>query len=339
MSTNKDSWKSINKIMVEVAIPETTARRYLTRFKEFFVTKADPNKKGSRLYRDDTGAKLRKIASLYEEKYSTQQILTILKNERMSTNEAPQDSSSNRVHAVEAEVHVATDTILSTTSSSSVSIETISQQNMLIMATLNELAVGINKINTQQAEIAQLKREIQELRLQLVSLAQYGSGGSGDWKPSGASVFSKPSKPTKPAVNNMLEEYEETSEHIDEVVPNEPVNLPKSVDRQQLADIIAELRANEPPIKPKEDPVAPPQAAEMSQVSTADIADVVSIVSKPSTDSSSSQTISAEETSILLEMSYVPPANPSDTSNLSRVSSRNQTKSQDETKKWWQFWR
>ncbi len=350
-----EEWKSINKIMVDVAIAETTARRYLSTFSEFFVVKQFNKVKK---YREDSGAILRRIADLYEEKKSTSEIRAILKAEgypRKSTGHSSASSSSSsrrsvkdEVKRVEAELHHTPAPM------NGVDIETLSQQNLVIMATLQELAAGIKMINNQREEIALLKREITELRLQLVSIAaNTGSGYTGR----------RNSSPSVVVGDDIAQDANETSEHIDEVVPNEPVVLPSTVDRQQLADIIAELRANEPatpakvtppPAPPQAPPTAPPQAPPTEPSVSPEPPTVTPIIHTFPTETAAPpdtvepsdipdvfQTfnVNDSEASILLDKSYTPPTSPEDTSNLSRVNSRGVSRNGQENKKWWQFWK
>ncbi len=325
-------WKSINRIMIEVSIPETTARRYLSTFNEFFTVKQFNKVKK---YRDDAGFILRRIAELYEQKKTTSEIKALLKVE-LSVGDETESSKEDEFEQVEAEFHRIPEKV-------HVSIETLSQQNLVIMGVLQEVAAGIKQINDQREEIAQLKREIQELRLQLFSISQQNvSNASGEstpaqWKPpipletrssSGRSGRGgKPPKSTEEtlaelaaAINNSGTVPEEQakeeepptvhSEAADEpkISDDKPsVSLPKNVDRQQLADIIEELRANEPQ---KEDVI---------------VAEKV-------------EDVTASEAAFLLERSYTPPSSADDNSNLSRVNSRT-SKHQPDNKRWWQFWK
>jgi hypothetical protein len=214
------------------------------------------------------------------------------------------------------------------------------------MATLQELAAGIKQINDQREEIAQLKREIKELRLQLVSIAQYQT----DAKPQTTwaapnRLETRVSNARKPQLpEDAVSDAQEISELIDEVVPNEPVVLPRTVNRQQLADIIAELRANEPPQKdpiPKEQPKPKEQPEPKEQPPSKDSSVLEDPFAEeaPQVQTFGVDELSKEEASILLEKSYIPPTSQDDVSNLSRVSSRGHARDKTNERRWWQFWK
>ncbi len=341
-------WKSINKIMVEVAIPETTARRYLSSFSEFFTVKQFNKVKK---YRDDAGTILRRIAELYELKKTTTEIRAILKAEGVPTANASSTrgrQTKEEVKWVEAEIHQVQEPMAND------SLEVLSKQNQVIMATLQELAAGIKMINDQREEISLLKREIKELRLQFVSLSTSSGGGVHSATHQWGDTTKNADRSAPPVVvaDDTEQDVGETSEHIDEVVPNEPVVLPRTVDRQQLADIIAELRANEPlvmPSAPSVPPTPPPTVMEEPPspvqdtpppVTKEQLAEVLNeLVSSAARTADSGGQNMDSEASILLEKSYTPPTSADDPSNLSRVNSRSTTRSRHEEKKWWQFWK
>lgn len=86
-----DEWLSVTYISRLLEIPETTTRRYLTNFEEYF--RSEKIGRG-RKYHPDTIDILRRIANLYDTDRETKEIKTILANElAFSLEDAEQEST------------------------------------------------------------------------------------------------------------------------------------------------------------------------------------------------------------------------------------------------------
>jgi len=86
-----EKWLSVSQINDETSIPETTIRRYLNSFSEYF--RAEKIGRGMK-YHPDSVAILKRIYSLYNEDYETPEIQKLLDMEFAITVEEQKDETT-----------------------------------------------------------------------------------------------------------------------------------------------------------------------------------------------------------------------------------------------------